>query len=126
MNDFEIYDLIKKFPIGGSPKTRVELLSKSEVIAYLAQYQDEFSNLDNQNDLEELVKNYLGRVLELREDEKIPEIYEAENILHLSRGFLQDYGKIEYIKENDPNFSEIYKKISHNLESSLEQSSKTR
>lgn len=126
MNDFEIYDLVKKFPIGEPAKNREELLSKAGIISYLAPYQDELSNYENQDELEEKVKEYLGRVLEVREDERIPEVYEAENILHLSKGFLQDYGKVEYIKENDPNFSRIYNIVSRNLELNYEKSGRGR
>ena len=46
----------------------------------------------------------------------MPSIYEAQANLQLSPGFLDDYSKIQYIKETNPNFSTIYDVISNNVE----------
>ena len=116
MNNLQIINMINNFPIGDIPKSRLELLSKAEVISYLSRYQEQFGTIENGDDLENAVRSYLSECIGLTEEEQMPSIYEAQANLQLSPGFLDDYSKIQYIKETNPNFSAIYDVISNNVE----------
>lgn len=115
MNDLEMIEIINKFPIGGIPTNREELLSKIAVISYLARYEEQFSPIENIDERELIVKRLLGELLMLKEGETIPSLSEAEKTLKLSNGFLKDFGKVQYIKENNPNFDKTYNAIANNL-----------
>ena len=43
MNELEIIRMVKAFPIGEQAKTRIELLSKIEMVSYLSRFQEQFS-----------------------------------------------------------------------------------
>ena len=116
MNNLQIINMINNFPIGDIPKSRLELLSKAEVISYLSRYQEQFGTIENGDDLENAVRLYLSECIGLTEGEQMPNIYESQANLQLSPGFLDDYSKIQYIKETNPNFSAIYNVISNNVE----------
>ncbi|MBQ7239964.1 MAG: hypothetical protein IJS56_00840 [Bacilli bacterium] len=116
MNNLQIINMINNFPIGDIPKSRLELLSKAEVISYLSRYQEQFGAIENGDDLENAVRLYLSECIGLTEGEQMPSIYESQANLQLSPGFLDDYSKIQYIKETNPNFSAIYDVISNNVE----------
>ncbi len=116
MNNLQIINMINNFPIGDVPKSRLELLSKAEVISYLSRYQEQFGTIENGDDLENAVRSYLSECIELTEGDQMPSIYESQANLRLSPGFLDDYSKIQYIKETNPNFSAIYDVISNNVE----------
>ena len=116
MNNLQIINMINNFPIGDIPKSRLELLSKAEVISYLSRYQEQFGAIENGDDLENAVRLYVSECIGLTEGEQLPSIYESQANLQLSPGFLDDYSKIQYIKETNPNFSAIYDVISNNVE----------
>lgn len=103
----QIIDGIRKFPIGEIAADRETLLSKAEIVAYLAPFQEQFT-ISSSIEVEESVKEFLGRVISLKEGEKIPTVAEAERFLRLSPGFLQDFGRVQYIKERHPEFSQVY------------------
>lgn len=115
MNNFELLTMIKKFPIGGQPKDKNELLSKVEIISFLARFQEQFSSIKDINEREFMVKKFFEEALALKEDE-IPALHQAERILKLSPGFIQDYGKVQYIKENNQEFAKIYDLIANSLD----------
>lgn len=115
----QIIDGIRQFPIGEIAADRQTLLSKAEVVSYLAPYQEQFENKNSTQDMNEIancVRVFLGDIISLREGEKIPNIIEAERFLHLSHGFLQDYSKVQYMKEHHPEFSKLYDLISKKME----------
>lgn len=56
MRKIEIIDELKAFPIGGNPETSLEVLSKAEVVSYLARFQDEFNYIENLDDREKVVR----------------------------------------------------------------------
>ena len=121
MNNMQIINMINNFPIGDIPKSRLELLSKAEVISYLSRYQDQFGEITNGDDLENAVRTYLSEIIGLTEGEELPNIDESQTNLQLSPGFLEDYNKIQYIKETNPNFNAIYDVISNNIELEMNQ-----
>lgn len=122
MSDFKVMQNVKKFPIGESANNRVELLSKVEIVSFLARFQEQFEVIENIEEREAIVKQYLGDLISLEEGEFIPDLTTAENVLHLSSGFTQDFGKIQMIKEGNPSFNETYDLIADNLEVGKEQS----
>lgn len=115
MNDLEMLNIIHNFPIGEIPKNRNELLSKAEIISFLARFQDQFSAIDDIEEREMSVKTFLGETLTLEEGEVIPSLTDAETTLKLSSGFIQDFGRVQYIKENNPDFDRTYDLIATNL-----------
>lgn len=119
MDKIEIINMIKKFPIA-KVENGEELLSKAEIIAFLSRFQEEFEVIDNVDDREMAVRNYFTKALALSDKEKLPNIYEAERTLKLSNGFLQDYNKIAYLKEKDPNYNMTYAAIAKDLGLELE------
>lgn len=123
MSDLQLLSMINNFPIGGEPKNRTELLSKAVVISFLSRFQEQFSTIEN---VEEKVKNFLSDVLVLEDGELLPSMSQAESTLELSSGFLQDYNKIQYIKENNPDFDKTYDIIANNLGLNNELSRKAR
>lgn len=123
MSDLQLLSMINNFPIGGEPKNRAELLSKAVVISFLSRFQEQFSTIEN---VEERVKDFLSDVLVLEDGELLPSISQAESTLELSSGFLEDYNKIQYIKENNPDFDKTYDIIANNLELNNELSRKAR
>lgn len=118
-----IIEAIRKFPIGGNPKDRNQLLCKAEIIAYLSPYQEQCIALakktENAN-IEESIKVFLGESVALRNNEVIPDIRSAERYLNLSPGFIQDIAKVQIIKEQSPEFMETYDLIVKQLQSRLE------
>lgn len=126
MSDLQLLSMINNFPIGGEPKNRAELLSKAEVISFLSRFQEQFSTIENVEERELMVKNFLSDVLVLEDGELLPSMSQAESTLELSSGFLQDYNKIQYIKENNPDFDKTYDIIANNLGLNNELSRKAR
>ena len=82
--DLKIIDLVSKFPVGDTSKNRVELLSKASVVAFLAQFQEQFSGYD---DIYAVVKDFLKDKLGLLDNEEIPDVNKASDNLKLSNGF---------------------------------------
>ena len=114
MDKIEIINMIKKFPIA-EVENGEELLSKAEIIAFLSRFQEEFEVIENVDDREMAVRNYFTKALALSDKEKLPNITKAERTLKLSNGFLQDYDKIEYLKETNPNYNMTYAAIAKDL-----------
>lgn len=115
MNSLEILSMLNNFPIGSIPKDRAELLSKAEIVSFLSRFQDQFSTIENIDEREMMVRAFLGESLALEEGEVLPSLAQAESTLKLSSGFMQDFGKIQYIKENNPDFDRTYDLIASNL-----------
>ena len=115
MSDFELLSMINNFPIGEIPKNRMELLSKAEIVSFLSRFQEQFSIIENADERELMVRTFLSAALALKDGEALPSVVEAESTLALSSGFLQDYSKVQYIKENNPNFDKTYDMIADNL-----------
>lgn len=115
MDDIRIVGMVSNFPIGDASKNRSELLSKAELIAHLSKYQEQFEMLELE-EREASVKKFLGEVLALEDGEMIPDLNTAERTLKLSPGFIQDYGKIQFIKENNPGFNATFDTISNAME----------
>lgn len=115
MNILEIVSMVNKFPIGSVPKGREELLSKAAIISFLARCQEQFSAIENIDEIELMVRNFLGELLTLSEGETLPSLERAVNTLKIVPGFVQDYDKVQYIKENNPNFNRTYDMIANNL-----------
>jgi len=111
----EVNLIIRNFPIGGFPKDKGDLLSKAEVIAYLARVQEQFSMIENYDDRELIVRDFFSDKLGLSKEEKLPNIGEAIERLKISNGFLQDYNKVQYIKENNSSFDRAYDYIAYSL-----------
>ena len=102
MNDLRMIEMINSFPIGGQAKNRNELLSKAEVVAFLSRFQEQFETIENVDERETIVRKFLSDLISLAEGETLPNITMAERTLHLSPGFLQDWQKVQFIKENNP------------------------
>lgn len=115
MNSIQMLSMINNFPIGSIPKDRTELLSKAEIVSYLSRFQDQFSTIENVDERELMVRTFLGEVLALDEGENLPNLVQAESTLKLSPGFIQDFGKVEYVRETNPEFNAIYDAIATNL-----------
>ena len=115
MNSIQMLSMVNNFPIGSIPKDRAELLSKAEIVSYLSRFQDQFSTIENVDERELMVRTFLGEVLALEEGENLPTLAQAESILKLSPGFVQDFGKVEYIRETNPDFNATYDAIATNL-----------
>lgn len=115
MNSIQMLSMINNFPIGSIPKDRAELLSKAEIVSYLSRFQDQFSTIENVDERELMVRTFLGEVLALEEGENLPNLVQAESTLKLSPGFIQDFGKVEYVRETNPEFNAIYDAIATNL-----------
>lgn len=115
MNSIKMLSMINNFPIGSVPKDRAELLSKAEIVSYLSRFQEQFLTIENVDERELMVRNFLGEVLALDEGEVLPTLVQAESTLKLSPGFVQDYGKVEYVRETNPNFNATYDAIATNL-----------
>lgn len=115
MNSIKMLSMINNFPIGSVPKDRAELLSKAEIVSYLSRFQEQFLMIENVDERELMVRNFLGEALALDEGEVLPTLVQAESTLKLSPGFVQDYGKVEYVRETNPNFNATYDAIATNL-----------
>ncbi len=115
MNSIKMLSMINNFPIGSVPKDRAELLSKAEIVSYLSRFQEQFLTIENVDERELMVRNFLGEALALDEGEVLPTLVQAESTLKLSPGFVQDYGKVEYVRETNPNFNATYDAIATNL-----------
>ena len=114
-NNIQIVESINLFPIGDIAKTREELLSKTEIVSFLSRFQDQFQSIENIDEREALVKEFLGGVIGLQEGEVIPSLPVAERTLQLSNGFVQDYSKVQLIKENNKKFDETYDLIADSM-----------
>lgn len=115
MNSIKMLSMINNFPIGSVPKDRAELLSKAEIVSYLSRFQEQFLTIENVDERELMVRNFLEEALALDEGEVLPTLVQAESTLKLSPGFVQDYGKVEYVRETNPNFNATYDAIATNL-----------
>lgn len=115
MNSIKMLSMINNFPIGSVPKDRAELLSKAEIVSYLSRFQEQFLTIENVDERELMVRNFLEEALALDEGEVLPTLVQAESTLKLSPGFIQDYGKVEYVRETNPNFNATYDAIATNL-----------
>ncbi|MBQ3511571.1 MAG: hypothetical protein IJA30_07500 [Bacilli bacterium] len=115
MNSIQMLSMVNNFPIGSTPKDRAELLSKAEIVSYLSRFQDQFSTIENVDERELMVRTFLGEVLALEEGENLPTLAQAESTLKLSPGFVQDFGKVEYVRETNPDFNATYDAIATNL-----------
>lgn len=116
MNELRIINMIKDFPIGEQAKTRAELLSKAEIVSYLSRFQEQFSTMENVEDIEYNVKQFLEEIIGLENGETIPDLLIAEKLLNLTPGFLQDYSKIAFIKQNNPSFNKTFAVIANSME----------
>lgn len=116
MNNIKIINMITSFPVGQHAKTRIELLSKAEIIAYLSKFQHQFSAIDDIDDIEEIVRSFLMDIIGLKSEEILPDLGTAERVLNLSPGFLYDYGKIQLIKENNMEFDRTFDVIANSIE----------
>lgn len=108
MNNIRLISMIDNFPIGGRTKSRVELLSKAEIVSFLSRFQEQFSVIEDVEEREAVVRQYLGQVLALNEGECIPSLSAAESFLGLSHGFFQDFGKVQLIRESCPHFDQTF------------------
>lgn len=115
MNDLKIISMVNNFPIGEKSKTRLELLSKIEIVSYLSRFQDQFSSIENVDDREFSVKSFLGDLIGLEPGEVVPDLSIAENNLKISPGFLQDYGKVQLVKDSEPSFDQTFDIISNTM-----------
>lgn len=120
MNELRIVHMINRFPIGDIPANRAEMLSKAEIVSYLARFQKQFSSIENADEREQVVRTFLSEVLALTGGEQMPSLAQAESTLKLSSGFIQDYGKVQYIKENNPDFDKTYDTLAQYIELSKE------
>ena len=116
MNDLKIISMVNNFPIGEKSKTRLELLSKIEIVSYLSRFQDQFSSIENVDDREFSVKRFLGDLIGLEPGEVVPDLLIAEKNLKISPGFLQDYGKVQLVKDSEPSFDQTFDIISSTME----------
>lgn len=113
MNSIEMLSMVNNFPIGSIPKDRAELLNKAEIISFLSRFQDQFSTIEIVDERELMVRTFLGESLE--EGETLPSLAQAESTLKLVPGFVQDFGKVQYVKETHPDFDKTYDMIANNL-----------
>lgn len=116
MSDLGLISMINNFPIGDNATSREELLSKAEIVSFLSRFQEQFSAIENTEERENVVRQYLGEILDLSENETIPNLKLAEEILKLSPGFVQDFGKIQLISETNPAFEQTFDVIADNLD----------
>jgi hypothetical protein len=120
MDDLRILSMVQNFPIGDPARNREELLSKAAIISYLAATQDQFMSAPSQ-DIESTVRNYFEDFLGVDKSELMPSVSIAERNLHLSSGFVQDYGKVQLIKENNPGFDAMFDALASSIDLSNEQ-----
>ena len=120
MDDLRVVSMVQNFPIGEPARTREELLSKAAIISYLSATQDQFLSVQSQN-VENTVRNYFEDILGVDSNEVMPSVGMAERTLHLSNGFIQDYGKVQMIKERYPEFDAMFDAIASNVSFSNEQ-----
>ena len=126
MDNIELISMIRNFPIGDIAIDRSALLSKATIISYLSRFQDEFLEIEAIEERELMVRSLLKDILVLKENEVLPSLTQAESNLKLSSGFMQDFGKIQYIKENNPSFNKTYNIIANHLGLISEVARKTR
>ena len=86
------------------------------MVSYLSRFQEQFSIIENLEDRESIVKQFLKEVIGLENREMIPDLFTAERVLNLTPGFLQDYGKVQLIKENNPSFNKTFDVIASSME----------
>ena len=91
----------------GSP---AEINLKEDDIVYIDML------IENLEDRESIVKQFLKEVIGLVNREMIPDLFTAERVLNLTPGFLQDYGKVQLIKENNPSFNKTFDVIASSME----------
>lgn len=115
MNELRILSKVNDFPIGESAKTRMELLSKVEIVSYLARFQEQFDMISDVEERENLVKQFLAELIGLGENEVIPSLYNASKALRLSGDFVQNYDKVQQVRETAPSFNETYDLISNSM-----------
>ena len=115
MDELQVLNAIRNFPIGSIPQNRIELLSKAEIIAFLSRTQEQFYAIENQDEIEKMVSDFLSQALALGQNETLPSLGEATINLKLSNGFVQDFGKIQYLRENNPEFDRTYDMIAREL-----------
>ena len=84
--------------------------------ACIGNIQEQFSIIENLEDRESIVKQFLKEVIGLENREMIPDLFTAERVLNLTPGFLQDYGKVQLIKENNPSFNKTFDVIASSME----------
>ena len=111
--DIAIIDSINNFPVGKIPTNREELLCKASLVSYLSRFQDQFFDLDSIDEREETVRDILEANLHLDKDETIPSLDEAKDILHISLDSIDDFAKIQQIKEQNENFNETFNLIAN-------------
>lgn len=102
----QIISAVDKFPIGEKSTNREELIAKASIILGLASKMRE--DLINNPALLEGVKKTLIEALNLTNGETLMNEIEASRILGLSNGFIQDYGKVQFIRENNNTFDNVY------------------
>ena len=116
----QVVGALKDFPVGSAPNNRQELLSKAEIASFLSRFQEELASFGSVDEIEIIVRDYFSKALELTEGEALPNLTQAERILGLSNGFIQDYNKIQYIKENNPNYNRLFAIVAQGLERSFD------
>lgn len=111
-----IIDGIRVFPIGEIAPDRKTLLCKAEIVSYLAQFEEQFGSLKELGENVELVvKNFLGKVISLKNGEVIPTIEIARQFLNLPLDLFHNFSNIKYIKDRHPEFSSLYSMIALHL-----------
>ncbi len=108
-----VTNCISTFPIGKVPTNREETLSKAAVVSFLARFQEQFFDLDNIDEREETVRKILGTSLSLTEDEKMPSFAQALDTLHISLTSINDFAKVQQIKEQNENFDITFNLINN-------------
>ena len=95
-----VMSAIEKFPVGGTlSENNLEkmdyLTAKAAVIAYLSRVEEGLS--------EEGVRNLFADALE----SPLPQVPLAENKLRLSAGFIEDFGKLQAVRQNNKSYDEM-------------------
>ena len=114
----EIINELKQFPIGDIPSNNEELLSKAEIVSYLARYQEQFEQIEDINLREELVRNFYTKLL----NSELPSITEACKIMGVRQEFLSDYDKLQMLKDSNERYNNTFVSLASLME--LEKSKK--
>lgn len=99
----KIINGLADFPIGilthENLNAKEILMGKASIVLFLS---DVFGLGSDKHDM---VENILLNALDVR---TIPNINQVEKAFKLSNGFLQDYNKVQLIKEKNKNFDKMY------------------
>lgn len=104
----QILDRIYTFPVGCIPESREELLAKVAIILFIAE--KELPQIDP-----EIIKKELISTLDVKAEVELPSIGEAQRTLFIVPGYIQDYNRLQLLKEKDLRYIVLFEVLEHNI-----------